>query len=431
MKKIAQCTKCCLPDFPVRFRAQNQIVTGTKDDVYDELTMSTLLFSFNDELAAWVSIDIGNMIPAVRDIIYQKVKEAFPELKKTKFMVNGTHTHEGPEFYQDPVMMGNKLNHIITEADLDMDFVSFLAERTKAMLVECRNKLRPFYAEIGVVSIEGCYSNRNGLEEPADKDISLIRFLDEETDGLLALWMNMSTHSTLLHPRNLKMSGDLVGQVCEKLGKEFGCRPLPTVGCAGDSSTRLVRHRSDDFADDLKELERISTSIVTQIMEKVVFYPIDIYKMETKEVELVYRYYIDPQKTQFKIDALKKQADMETNPDRKRLFMSSRRVLLARVGVHEISEDLIGTAIDMGELKWGAFPGELVGSLGLKVIRHKPHDHRLVACYINDKHGYLVEKEKYDSRGFESIAAIIPAGLNEVLTDMIIKELDGFDEKVV
>lgn len=429
MKRIAQCTRNYLPDFQIAYRSNNKVVYGTKEDTYDELMMSVTLFDFDGEPAYWVGMDIGNIIPILRDILYQKLKAICPALKKEHFMLSGTHTHEGPEFYKDPIIMGNKLNHTVTTDDLDMRFVDYFTDLAVEMLLECQKKLQPFTAEISITQIEGCYCNRNGLDEPADKDFALLRFRHEKTGELLGLWMNMATHSTLLHPKNLKMSGDLVGCVCELLKGHYGIRPMPVIGCAGDSSTRLIRNRTGNFEDDMKELKRISQSIVNQVIKKEAFKNIRIDRFITKEVELSYKYYIDPIKTKQKMDFLLKRSMEEHDPDRKRLNLSSRRVLMARENETIITEDLIACAVHMGELKWGIFPGELVSSLGLKVIRHKDHDHRLVACYINDKHGYLVEKEKYDSKGFESLAAIIPAGLNEVLTDMVIKELDEFDEE--
>ena len=392
----------------------------SKDDFYDYLTMTGTLLEINGKYVYWVGMENIGVPNILRQRLYDKLKD---KLDFEALIINGTHTHSGPGFTKTEMMSSRKAN----EDQLYMGFVNYCVDLMHDLFFALEKELKPFTAEISVVPIEGCYGNRNDLSLPADKDINLVSFKDMD-DNLIGLWMEMTTHSTVIFPKNPKITGDMVGNVRRKVSEYFNCPVMPFVGCAGDSSTRLTRQRSDDPALDYAELMRLVTSISEQIFEKASFAPLVIDRFETAVMQLSYAYKKDKEAIKRRLHKLEQEIEEENNPQQKKIKGDSKMALQFSLnGPLEASDTLVGKVYNFGELKFGVFPGELVASLGLQIISHKPHDHHLVLCYTPDDVGYLVEKEEY-GKNFESLTSSIPAGLPEVMTEMIQKKLEEFSE---
>ncbi len=417
MKTIIYLDETCPETFGWNDRDSGPL---SKDDFYDYLTMTGTLLELGGKYVYWVGMDNGNVPQIVRKRLYERLSGETDKLAEDALIINGTHTHSGPRFTKVRVSC-----RAAREEDCYMGFVDYCVDLMHDLFFELEKELKPFTAGIAVVPIEGCYGNRNDLSLPADKDINLIAFNDE-AGGRIGMWMEMTTHSTIIFPKNPRMSGDLVGNVRTAVSEFFGCPVMPFVGCAGDSSTRCTRKRSDDPALDLSELRRLTSEVTEQVKEKAVFEELVIDRFEAAKMELSYSYVQDPESMRRRLVLLEKQIEEEKNPQQLRLLLQSKRSLEQRIlGPYEAEDILVGRAYHFGELKFGVFPGELVASLGLQIISHAPHDHHLVLGYTPDGVGYLVEREEY-GKNFESINSKIPVGLPEVLTEMIRKKVEEF-----
>ena len=390
----------------------------TKEDFYDYLTMTGTLLDIDGKYVYWVGMENIGIPALLRDRLYDRLKN---KLTKDALIINGTHTHSGPGFMKAEMMSSRKAD----ESQLYMGFVDHCVNLMTDLFFELEKQLRPYTSEIAVIPVEGCYGNRNDLSLAADKDINLISFKDEN-EQLIGMWMEMTTHSTVIFPKNPKITGDMVGNVRRLVSEHYHCPVMPFVGCAGDSSTRLTRKRSDDPALDYSELMRLVNDISQQIYEKASFVPVVIDRFETAQMELSYSYTKDAEAIRRRLAKLEREIQEETNPQQKKIKGDSKMALQLKLeGPSECSDMLIGRAYNFGELKFGVFPGELTASLGLSIISHQPHDHHLVLCYTPDDVGYLVEKEEY-GKNFESLTSNIPVGLPEVMTDMIRSKLEEF-----
>ena len=392
----------------------------TKDDFYDYFTMTGTLFDFDGKYVYWIGMDNGNVPDVFRRNLYSKLSALTDKLDQDALIINGTHTHSGPRMTRTRVSM-----HGASEEDCYMDFIEANTDKAVQMFKELEGQLQEFTSQIAVVPIEGCYGNRNNLDLPADKDVNLIALtaLNGERIGIL---MELTTHSTIIFPKNPKMTTDLVGNVRTKVSELYDCPVLPFVGCAGDSSTRLTRQRSKDPALDHSELLRLRDEITAQIKEKAVFEDVVIDRFEAESVELSYSYTLNPETMKKRLVKLEEQIAAEKNPQQLRLLLQSKESLEKRIlGPFDAQDTLIGRAYNFGEIKIGVFPGELVASLGLQIISHQPHEHHLVMGYTPDGVGYLVEIGEY-GKNFESINSKIPVGLPEVLTWMIKSKVEEF-----
>lgn len=423
MIRIAISTKSYVPDFEVHFIRNNQNVLGTREDFYDDFMMSTTLIEDNDDYYFWITIDYGVVRPIVVDLIYEGICKITSKIKKKNLFVGATHTHSSPQHSKNQAQASHEQGFVETRENTFVEFLDHLGKIAGELFVECESKLTTFHSDIKVTEIEGCYSNRNGLDMPCDKNLTLIRFMKNDTNELVGMWMNMSCHSTVMWPRNVKMSSDLVGGVAKKLAKYYGIYPQPSCGCQGDTSLRLTKKKTNSVEEDLVELDRITNSIVNQVTKDDNFEPILIDRFDVKEISLKYSYQIDPKETEMRLKKILDDQAKEPDEHTKFLYDGNIKIFKHRLGATEYNGSLESKAINLGELKIGVFNGELVNSLGLEIVRHLPHNHQLVVGYINDEAGYLVAN---DNKNFESLARIIPSGLTRVLVDLVIDRLNSF-----
>lgn len=397
----------------------------TKEDFYDVFTMTGTLFDFSGEQVFWIGMDIGGISPLLHNAIYQRLTQVTDSLKPDNLIVSGTHTHSGPQLTRRHFRPGMEDP---TPEDVFQPFVDHIADVAAELYQQSAAQLQAYTAQISVVPIKGVWSNRNSLSGPCDKNVVLVRFLSKSGGEPIGLWFEMATHSTVVFPKNPKMTTDLVGNIRIQLASHYGCPVMPLVGCAGDSSTRLTRRRTSDSALDYGELLRLTQEAVVQITAQAKFAPLVIDRFAQKQCRLEYAYSLDPQALKRCLVRLEQQIAEQTNEQQTRLLVQSKESLIQRInGPYDVSGQLVGRAYDFGELKIGVAPGELVASLGLSVICHKSHDHRLVIGYTKDGVGYLVERQEY-GKNFESINSNIPAGLPEVITGMIGDMLESFSD---
>lgn len=426
MPKIAMKSISYLPDWKFRFKQGDQYLQVTKDFVADgdDFLMTMTLFQFDEEIVCWIGMDMGRCDKGFYEVMWACMHKNFPELKKDNFFVNGTHTHAGPVFtkYQE---MGPE-----SETLEGMDRLAWHCGSLAVSLYrELKPVLEPFTSEIRTVQIEGCYSNRNRLDGPCDKTVTLIRFRHAETKKPLGIWFSMNCHSTITFPANKRLSSDLVGTVYKNVSRHYGVPVMPFCGAQGDTSTRLTRHRTDDPENDFAELKRISDSVTKQVLvAPEAFQSLVIDRFETRKYAVSFMYDLEPRTLEKAIAEAEKELTQAEGRENIRTHQIKLKALQNKYhGPTHFDASIPCTAINMGELKLAAISGELVASLGLAIVRHHEHDHRMVVCYINDRAcGYLVEREEY-GKNFESASSIIPVGIPEVIRDMSIRELDQFE----
>lgn len=429
MRRVAMKTVSYLPDEQFRFKRGGRYEWIKKEDIMenDDFQMTMTVFDFDGEYTCWIGMDMGRCDKGFFEVMEEEIAKVTDRLAPDHLYINGTHTHSGPVFsrYDD---MGPENN-----SKEGMDRLAYLCgEKAAALYLELEQQLQPFEAQIRTVQIEGCYSNRNSLDGPCDKNAVLIRYVHGKTGETIGLWFSMNCHSTIMFPKNDHLCSDLVGYVTKNLSQYYHAPVMPNCGAQGDTSTRLTRKLTGAPGENLSELKRISGDVTAQLLKEAeAFEPIVIDRFRTKPFSVSFAYEINPDVLNKTIARVEQELAEATEKADRELIRVRKTELNAlnqkKNGPTSYQGTIRCRAINMGELKWAAFSGELVASLGLQIVRHEPHDHRMVVCYINDRGcGYLVEKSEY-GRNFESIASIIPVGIPEVLTDMAIRELDQFD----
>lgn len=433
MKQVSMKALPYLPEHNIPYRfpishvqaqaEKTKLFWDKEGNCYDELLMTATLFNFDGKYVFWIGMDIGGISKAAYEYIYRQLCTVTNCLTKDTFIISGTHTHSGPWMEKN---FGKNKNSLDT-SNLHMEFAEHVANVAIKLFNLCKADMKEFEAELSVTAIDGVYSNRNSLDKPCDKNVNLIRFKEKNSGEMIGMWMQLSCHSTIIFPKNPKLSSDLVGNVRDLLSEHYGCVVMPIVGAAGDTSTRLTRKRGDSAQLDYDELKRLSNLAYEQIIENSNFKSINIDRFEVEKVELSYHYNLNHDRMKQRLMELDKQIEHEANPQQLRLLIQSKEGLKQKMNEPtDVSDTLVGRVWNLGELKFGVFPGELVSSLGKRIIQYNEKDVHLVLCYVEESVGYLVEIEEY-GKNFESITSNIPIGLPEVLTEMIRKKLEEFN----
>lgn len=379
---------------------------------HDDLNMTALLLELNGKKLMWFNLDLCIMTKE----LYHKIAgtvQASVGIPEEVLFINTTHNHTGPSVYPE----------MFPEIDLDEEnkyrqnhYIEFLCRTAEALAVECMEKIEPVTAYIGTTEIKGYYSNRNGIDKPVDKTASIIRFIGNG-QKLVAQWLNMSCHSTVLGPETTQYSADLVGNVCKYIENATGVYPLSTIGCSGDTSTRLYR-----LGNDFKELSRVVEGVAEQILAiqrwdylyfnqlsvETVFHHLE-YDMDLEQMERERKEAEEQLKTAVNYDEIKILKSIISSIDRKKT-------------ITHVSMDLQVHIVCMGDLEVYTFPGELSAKLGLLLIRPRCKKRGMIASYVNDYKGYMIEEEEY-GKNYESLSSLIPKGEPEKLIRKIMKQL--------
>lgn len=414
-----------LPDDNIPLEQNKQIIlVDKKTGMYDDFIMTATLFDFNGKLAFWVGMDIISIQKILYKTCWNKLQKVTNELQEEYFILNGTHTHSGP-------MLSNLKAHFsskeLSEEDMRMDIVNLIADQMVQLFIECKKSLRPFKTEISVTKVENVYSNRNSIDGYCDKSTNLIRFTDLETNKTLGMIFSFATHPTIIFPKNLKLSTDLLGNVRHELAKHYQCPVMHFNGAAGDSSTRLTRKRGKDPELDYQELLRLTNLCINQILDQECFEEIVIDRWEAQDFSVNWNYQLSNKIIRNKINSIKEIVARHPNSEIARVFAPAmwRLELMAEQPDQNVKQTAKCRLINLGGLKICIFPGELAGKFGVEIVKHEKNDHVLVLGYTVDNIGYLIEKEEY-GKNFETASTTIPIGIPEVLTELFkdkLKEL--------
>ena len=371
--------------------------------VHDDLFLSMILLEINRQLSVWINLDLCVISDEIHSKIVGRISGGWP-VEPKRIVVSATHTHAAPN-----VKMFDFVGQKGCKEDLYLEEILQAADRGMSF---CMDHLERDVPEISRILIDGYYSNRNSLEKPVNKEAVVIRFKNEK-DRTVACWLNLSCHSTVLGPDNTLISSDLLGNIAKKLEKVWGIYPMTTNGCCGDASTRLLR-KGNDFA----ELERVSNGISKQIVEKSVFQPLSINRFDVEDAVHEICYDMDPDILREQRKQASEKLETETGFDAIKILKSTIYSIDLKLKQTHVEMKIPCSIIRMGELDVVTIPGELVASLGLKILNSHSGIQRMICTYVNHYVGYIVNKEDYDTC-YEGLSSPIPRGNPEKLIDRI------------
>lgn len=385
--------------------------TEKSKGVQKDLAVTALTLEVNEQKIILITADIiivdEEMSSSVRKVLAEKYG-----LSEKMINVGALHTHSAP-------IVSEELES--NEGQIDKKYRQYvISQMIQAGIesVDCLKEIDETYYRYG--KIEGLYSNRNDKSNDGDKWIHLIDF--KNNGQLIASIVNFSCHGTILGPDNYTISADLPGEIRRGIKARTGVSPLMMNGNSGDMSNRQYRE-----GNDIKELERVGTSICKQIFAFREERKINIYELSFNEVNQHIQYIMNKDNIKESITKSNDKLLVEQNYDKRKLLKSGISFLEGRLKRDESDVNITITSLiyKLGDLSIVTIPGELYSYLGLKLKSDSDYKPTLIFGYANNFNaGYLVcEKEYGDS--YESVTTEVPKGKPEELID----EITGYLKK--
>lgn len=405
MLRVSTATSYVTPSEPC-YLAGYSMRTEKSAGVLDELKCTVLAIEIDDKVVIGCDVEVLMISKSIADNVKARLAELYgvdPDL----VTIAAIHTHAAPEIRVDRI----KMHDDSVDPTFWEGYKQFLEDTIVDTVKQAFDKgfeyVRAYYR---TVRIDGFYGNRNGIDKPEDKDVTLIKFIGGD-GSVKAAAVNISCHPTVLSPKNLLISGDLLGYISRRVKDIFGVYPLMMQGAAGDMSNRNYRQGNDP-----RELKRTGMGIVRQMFDGEEGYQWLYFTTPSVEKYRYYREYdIDLEEWKTRRAEIEKAMETETNFDKHKIYQSSLFAVDMKINQYHITADYNASILRMGDLCICKMPGELFSRFGKQIKRSSPAKLTVIWGYADDYAGYMADQGEY-GRTYESLMSPLPKGGTEQIT---------------
>ena len=404
MIKVATSTSYVTPQQPC-FMGGYGMRRQKSEGVLDELKCTAILLEINDETVVMCDVEILMITPEIVTAVKEQLEREFGVYPE-RVTIATTHTHAGPEIRSERLPMFDEE----TDDGFWRYYQDFLKEKIFATIADCFKKERvEVEAWYRTVKIEGLYGNRNGMDKPEDKDVTLIVF--KNNDNVEAAIVNISCHPTVLGAQNLQISSDLLGYISRGVKERLGVYPLMMQGASGDMSNRNYRQ-----GHDAQELARTGEGILAQLFASEELSPLSLSEPMVEEYHWETTYPVDRDALKALQSEIRKQMSAEINYDKHKILLSSDYAIDLKLRKEEITAVFNAAIIRLGDIEICKQPGEMFSRFGMKIKAASKAMLPLIWGYADDYGGYLADEGEY-GKTYESIMSPLPKGATEEITD--------------
>lgn len=404
MIKVATSTSYVTPQQPC-FMGGYGMRRQKSEGVLDELKCTAILLEINDETVVMCDVEILMITPEIVTAVKEQLEREFGVYPE-RVTIATTHTHAGPEIRSERLPMFDEE----TDDGFWRYYQDFLKEKIFATIADCFKKERvEVEAWYRTVKIEGLYGNRNGMDKPEDKDVTLIVF--KNNDNVEAAIVNISCHPTVLGAQNLQISSDLLGYISRGVKERLGVYPLMMQGASGDMSNRNYRQ-----GHDAQELARTGEGILAQLFASEELSPLSLSEPMVEEYHWETTYPVDRDALKALQSEIRQQMSAEINYDKHKILLSSDYAIDLKLRKEEITAVFNAAIIRLGDIEICKQPGEMFSRFGMKIKAASKAMLPLIWGYADDYGGYLADEGEY-GKTYESIMSPMPKGATEEITD--------------
>jgi hypothetical protein len=335
----------------------------------DELAVRALVVSLGDTRVTWIAADLV----AVDQSFTRRLEERLVAIgiRPGTLIVSASHTHSGPGAFLAPALFAvaavDRESPAVRDAVLDA-----MVQATRRAGVGARD------ARVAVATVEAPPLTKSRLAASLDREIVVLGVTTTSGEPVAVVW-NYAIHGTMLGPRNLRLSGDVMGVASRVLEAELGVPALYVNGAVGDVSPH--HHGEGATVADGRALAN-AVQAAWKTTESIGATSLAV---RTARVRL-------------------------PSPD-----LSLRHCVAgfipgwARVPLsHFLPADTEVVAVSLGRVAWVTMPGEPVTALGreIKDAARNRFPHVFVAGVSNDYLGYFVRPDDYERKGYVTCAAV-------------------------
>lgn len=385
---------------------RTQPAIGVQADIF----VTVVALQHKEEFLLWISLDLIGMPKSVSEQLVSHCASTYG-IRQANIVISFIHSHSTPEYMTEETLEKTQT----TQAN---GYLQWVVLQTHACVDKVmKADFQSVTMKVTKTQIEGYYSNRNGLDKPADKEMLWVIFENEEGEACVSL-LNFACHPTVLGPQNLYTSPDLAGYLARAIEAHVGGNCLVMLGAAGNMSNRLYRQGNDQ-----EELIRVGDGIFKQLLERSQWEQLPFTGFKTD----VFEYHETFPKTLEGKLAQLKQCEVEieaaTSFDKVKVY-SSAKAFLQRDLEHFVPVfhlDLKCRKIEIGALSIFTFPGELFAQFGIEIKEALGNQCNLFWGYTYYNAGYFYNQEEV-GLSFESVITNILSGT----TEKIIQEIVSF-----
>ena len=196
----------------------------------DELAARALVMYAGDTRITWIAADLIAVDRGFTRLLGERLIAS--GIRAGTLIVSASHTHSGPGGFLASTVFA--LTAVDREApgvrDAVLDAMVEAVRRAGAFARDARVATATVDAAVG--------TTRGRLDTPPDPALVVLKVTTRAGEPIAILW-HYAIHGTMLGPRNLKLSGDVMGAVSRSLEAELGVPALYVNGAVGDVSPRL------------------------------------------------------------------------------------------------------------------------------------------------------------------------------------------------
>ncbi len=404
MIKVATSTSYVTPQEPC-FMGGYGMRRQKSEGVLDDLKCTAILLEIEGKPIVMCDVEILMITPEIVAAVKDRLQRTFG-IHPDMVTIATTHTHAGPEIRSERLPMFDE------ESDDGFwrRYQDILKEEIYSTISACFES-EPLEVEAWyrTVKIDGLYGNRNGMDKPEDKDVTLIVFKNSNT--VEAAIVNISCHPTVLGAQNLQISSDLLGYISRGVRERLGVYPLMMQGASGDMSNRNYRQGHDD-----QELSRTGEGILAQLFASEELKPLSLSKPLVEGYHWETRYPVDRDALKSLQAQIRLQMAAEENYDKHKILLSSDYAIDLKLKKEEITAIFDAAIIRLGDIEICKQPGEMFSRFGIKIKAASKAKLPLIWGYADDYGGYLADEGEY-GKTYESIMSPMPKGATEEITD--------------
>lgn len=343
----------------------------------DTLAARALVLERDGRRLTWLTLDVVGVDGATMAAITTRLGAGVGTL-----IVSASHTHSGPGAYVDSMLAGllmmDRFDPVVREA-----IVAAAATAVRA----AESARAP--AQVAFARLDGPRIIRSRLGKPLDHELAVLTVRRPAGNVVAVVW-NFGIHGTMLGPRNLELSGDVVGVASQIVEKQLGAPALFVAGALGDVSP--AQHGPavlDSVATTLagavvEGWRRASPLAHTTLLTRTTAVALPTPRLSLRNC----------------------------------LGRWVPRGLTLPLGSMFPSTTTL-TAVALGDLAWVVVPGELQTALGTHLKAEGRHifGDVFIAGVSNDYLGYLVTPTEYERPAYITCASVYAAATGQALTE--------------
>jgi hypothetical protein len=426
---------------PKGWRMSGYFYERFSTNTHDELQAKAMVLQRGDEKAALVVCDLigisRSLSAQVREAASRKTK-----IPAANIIIAATHTHTGPLY------MGGlrEFFHQRAEAKFGrdpaerLDYLSILAERLTAVIVEAQRGLQPVYLEVGSTTVTNLSFNRRyllnngtvmtnpgktnanvlGPAGPIDPQFGFVVAMNLKKDQVLGTFSSFAMHPDTIG--GMEYSADYPFYLEQSIRKLLGEDLVSIFGngtCGNINHVNVFDPRPQKGQAEAERIGKALGQAVSDVLPKLKAVRSPTLRAGRETVVVPLQQFSPEQMAEAR-------AKMQKIGTKEMPFLE--QVDTARIYDLQVrgasSLPLEVQAICLGaDTAIVGLPGEIFSELGLAIKKASPFKNTFVVELCNDSIGYVPTRKAYTEGGYEPTNSRLKPGGGEMLVDAAIRLL--------